>query len=396
MQLRHLRLWLLLLATGSTGAFAIAQQAPAPSAADRAWAEIQSLKVADEPPAGAAPLTLRERRERAEEFNQQLREKGLAFYEAFPADPRRWSVALRLVQTPPTFIRAYGPRAEQDLNDVEIDEAARAAWQERLAQIAADMAAATDVPADVREAFDLTRLSQDVLAPFLPGGKPDTADWSALTAKILHTAARHPASEQLVGLVRMMMYNFEANHTAPESLAQWQALAAAPSPKLAALAEEKVKKLIDLGQPLELAFTALDGRAIDLKQLRGHVVFIDFWATWCVPCMAEMPNVKKAYATYHDRGFEVIGVSCDVAPTGESGGKARKTGPEVLAFVQRENMPWPQHYDGRKLTDAGTLASRFGVTTIPASLLLDRSGRVAAINLRGEKLASEVKRLLGL
>jgi thiol-disulfide isomerase/thioredoxin len=144
---------------------------------------------------------------------------------------------------------------------------------------------------------------------------------------------------------------------------------------------------------------ALDGREVDIKQLRGKVVFIDFWATWCGPCMAEMPNVKKVYAAYHERGFEVIGISCDYAPgsEGRHSGKSGKTGPQVLEFCQANGMPWPQYYSGKKHNEGGNeIAARFSVTSIPASFLLDQSGNVVALDLRGEKLELEVRRLLKL
>src|SRR5690606_27753233 len=90
-------------------------------------------------------------------------------------------------------------------------------------------------------------------------------------------------------------------------------------------------------RPLEMKFTALDGREVDLAQLRGKVVLIDFWATWCGPCKQEMPNIRRVFETYHEQGFEVIGISLDVE-------KDRR---KVLDYVQKEKLPWPQHFDGK-------------------------------------------------
>lgn len=64
-------------------------------------------------------------------------------------------------------------------------------------------------------------------------------------------------------------------------------------------------------RPLEMTFVALDGRRVDLAALRGRVMPLDFWATWCKPCMKQLPTLKHLYATYHDRGFEIVGVSLD-------------------------------------------------------------------------------------
>jgi hypothetical protein len=115
--------------------------------------------------------------------------------------------------------------------------------------------------------------------------------------------------------------------------------------------------------------------------------------------MAEMPNVKKIYAAYNEKGFEIVGISCDVAPDRATGSyaSAARTGPQVLEFCQKNGMPWPQHFEGRKHNEGGNLiAARFGVTSIPATFLIDQTGQVVAVNLRGEKLEAEVKRLLKL
>ena len=154
-----------------------------------------------------------------------------------------------------------------------------------------------------------------------------------------------------------------------------------------------------MAKPLELAFTAVDGRPVDLKNLRGKVVLIDFWATWCGPCIAELPNVKRVYADYHDKGFEVIGISLEngkllPGDTPEQTAAKLAAAKQVLTdFTAKEKMPWPQHFDGKFWKNE--LAVQFSIGSIPAMFLLDQEGRVVSTNARGPLLEQEVKRLLG-
>ena len=144
-------------------------------------------------------------------------------------------------------------------------------------------------------------------------------------------------------------------------------------------AQELLKKIERVGKPLGLKFTAIDGRAIDLEKLKGQVVLIDFWATWCGPCMAELPKVKAAYEKLHPRGFEILGISFD----------REKDALEKL--VAKEKLPWPQCFDegeeGKKLGD------EFGITGIPTMWLVDRKGALRELNAR-ENRAEKVEKLL--
>jgi thiol-disulfide isomerase/thioredoxin len=129
----------------------------------------------------------------------------------------------------------------------------------------------------------------------------------------------------------------------------------------------------------EIRFTAVDGREVDLASLRGKVVLIDFWSTWCGPCVREIPNVVNAYREFHDRGFEVIGISFDTNRAA------------LERMVSSKDMPWPQHFDGKGWKNEFGL--KFGIRSLPTMWLIDDEGRIVTRNARGD-LAGRVRRLL--
>ena len=125
----------------------------------------------------------------------------------------------------------------------------------------------------------------------------------------------------------------------------------------------------------------LAGKPLSIANYKGKVVLIDFWATWCGPCVGELPNVLKAYEKHHPNGFEIIGISLD------------KDKAKLESFTKEKNMPWQQFFDG--LFWNNKLSTKYGVNSIPATYLLDGEGKIIGKNLRGEALEAAVAKALG-
>jgi len=132
-------------------------------------------------------------------------------------------------------------------------------------------------------------------------------------------------------------------------------------------------------------FTAqevLTGREFSLSELRGKVVLLDFWATWCGPCVRELPNVKRAYKAYNRQGFEIVSISLDTDRR------------RLESFVRSHRMTWLHVMDGGGWKTR--LARKYGVNSIPRMIVLDPNGVCIADNARGRELHSAIQRGLSM
>ena len=121
-----------------------------------------------------------------------------------------------------------------------------------------------------------------------------------------------------------------------------------------------------IGKPLTIKkFTSIDGRKIDLAMMKGKVVLVEFWATWCGPCIEVLPDLKRAYSKYHGRGFEIIGISMDDNKN------------KLTRFVEKNEMPWPQYFEGG---DYNQLATQLGAAATPEAWLIDKKGNLVDMN----------------
>lgn len=134
----------------------------------------------------------------------------------------------------------------------------------------------------------------------------------------------------------------------------------------------------------DFSFESLQGEEISLSQYRGKVVLLDFWASWCLPCVVAMPKMKSLYEAYHDEGLEIIGINLDLSRE------------QALDFVQHFELPWPQYWDGKGYDSE--LAVLFRVKAIPMLYLIDQQGIIRGkwLGLAEEEVKSTIEELLGL
>ena len=131
-----------------------------------------------------------------------------------------------------------------------------------------------------------------------------------------------------------------------------------------------------IGKAFELEFTeAIRGKNVSIKSLKGKVVVIDFWATWCGPCVAEMPKMKTLYSKYRGQGVEFIGVSLD--ETKEEGGLDK-----LKKFVEEQEIAWPQYYQGKGWNSE--FSTSWGIDAIPAVFIIDTDGKLFSVKARGK------------
>ncbi len=146
--------------------------------------------------------------------------------------------------------------------------------------------------------------------------------------------------------------------------------------------QAKAKEAAFEGKYLEIVSTTPDGEELKLSDIiaANRFTLVDFWASWCGPCLAELPFLKETYSEYHDLGFEIFGVSLD-----DDGTAWRKA-------IADNEMIWPQV--GSMMGWKEPAAELYGVRSIPASWLIDADGKIVARNLRGKAVAEKLKELM--
>jgi thiol-disulfide isomerase/thioredoxin len=144
--------------------------------------------------------------------------------------------------------------------------------------------------------------------------------------------------------------------------------------------QDNLDRLALVGKPSPVvAAKDIQGKIFRLAEQKGKYVLLDFWATWCGPCIKDLPNLKAAYAKYHDKGLEIVGISLDETPE------------PVRDFVKDKRIPWPQIHNGSGGSD---IVAAFSVNNIPATFLVGPDGRIVRLELAGENLDKVLGQLL--
>jgi thiol-disulfide isomerase/thioredoxin len=222
---------------------------------------------------------------------------------------------------------------------------------------------------------------------FIIAAKPETKP-DVLLAEFKVFATKYPKNPSLMNLIGMIVSRVEDSAAKLELYKTIEAdFPDTPFAKKAASSrirlEGSLTKLDRVGKPFVLEFTdAIKGSQVSMANLKGKVVVIDFWATWCGPCVAEMPHMKQLYAEFKEKGVEFIGVSLDQPK--EAGGLDK-----LKAFVAKNGIEWPQYYQGNYWDSE--FSSSWGINSIPCIFLVDAEGNLASIDAGGklEKMIPE-------
>jgi len=264
------------------------------------------------------------------------------FRKRFPDDPLRWRVLL--------FEALNIPVREQARLPVPAGKSAEAMFDAILA--------APDATPDVRSDASVQRLMLGVEK--VTAKKLTLDEWEKSLAthwRDFPDAGDNASLEELhMGLVEEF---------APARLdALVAGLAKHKDAAIAGMANEKQQELKMMAElkskPLELKFKALGGAEVDLAKLRGKVVLVDFWATWCGPCMVGLPRLTAAYAKFHGRGLEIVGISLDEDEAA------------LKRVLKSKKIPWSQYFDG--LGWDNEIAHRFNIGSIPTLWLVNKEG----------------------
>jgi thiol-disulfide isomerase/thioredoxin len=289
---------------------------------DDAWQSLEKMLKGPE----KRPKSREEAVEIYKEYLTALDEKAASFRKDFPTDARRWKLALEEVKL--NQMRKF-------VGSPEKDAAA-------ISSVLAEIIAAQDADAETKSFASFLRVNN--LGEGVADGATKLDEFEKAVTEHLKAYPDFRMNKRLEATVKSERTR----------------------------AELKTK-------PFDLKFTATDGSEVDFEKLRGKVVLVDFWATWCGPCVAEIPSVLKTYEKLHSKGFEIVGISLD-----QDKAKLEK-------FVKEKNMPWVQFFDGKGWQNE--ISTKYGINSIPAMWLINKKGMLVSTDAR-QDLEAKVEKAL--
>ena len=333
----------------------------------KAWAEVekgqQPLRAPDdwqshEPTAEQVAEFQKQVRQTATSFADKARE----FIERFPTDENIGDARVTIVQALNYAVAAGDTNAERQIATF-------------VSTVLADRSITEDERVEVLLYSGNTALMKKVgMRLFTEGMSKLGEEFDTASIESMRSALKQFPTNSLLYTMLVGVAQRSTGERQKELATEIINAPGAP-PGAKTLAEHILKgtKPYQVGRPLEIHFTALDGREVDLAKLTGKVVLVEFWSATCGPCVAEMPTVKAVYEKLHDRGFEVVAISLDDKETA------------LRRFVKEKELPWPQHFDGKGWENR--FAVQYGIYSIPTMWLVDRQG-----NLRDTSAVFDLER----
>ena len=330
-----------------TGTTQAAQEVSKYKTADALWNKVQELEQGPAPNATQDDVHL---------LVAKLAVFSQTFVDRYQKDPRRWDAMLVALRYSSMLLAADNQQPDPDKIEATLQSVANAPDASHEAHVAARISLIGMHSGETDQNTITPELEKEMLA-FIHDFPDDPNDAELQKARYGSLQKSDPdAADKLLNT--LLKDQNAAVATMAESLVRMRDL----------------KK-----QPLELSFTGVDGKKVDVAKLRGKVVVIDFWATWCAPCMERVPDVVALYKKLHGKGLEIVGISLDEDKGAMEG------------VTQSSGMTWPQYFDGKGWDNV--ISTRFGITDIPQMWLVDRKGMV--VDTEGaDDLADKVEKLM--
>ncbi len=217
-------------------------------------------------------------------------------------------------------------------------------------------------------------------------GKPDASSILAAARNVLDEYPNPVTLEMIAGVIPDLEYrgHVETSRTLADlvhgTIASFASTGNSINASRSILSEHQ-RRTQWIGRKIEFDnLIDQNGQPLDWSSFDGKVVLIDFWATWCVPCLQEIPVMRKAFEELSSQGFAILSINMDSDPGA------------LTQFMATERLPWPTYHGGSD--GLQPIVERYGVSRFPLTMLTDKSGKVVYLHVRGSDIATKVKQLL--